>query len=176
MKLTNRLNLEWDVERLLHERHCQEVQLGVKTLRHYPRDLHPDHHKALGALIAPTQSGEVSTLSWLKAAPKSASVKSIKAVLDRLQVVRAISLPNSLRQNISVSALDRLAGEGLRITVQNLRRMAFPAERAGRGAGGQSPNGVYWRGNSTKPVIGRIHIAQIFSINERKLDALQRKR
>ena len=30
------LNLEWDVDGLLHERHCREVQLGVKTLRHYP--------------------------------------------------------------------------------------------------------------------------------------------
>lgn len=90
------------------------------------RDLHSDHHNALGTLIAPPQSGEVSMLSWLKAAPKSASVKSIKAVLDRLKVVRKIGLPTSMRQNISVSALDRLAGEGLRITVQNLRRMASP--------------------------------------------------
>lgn len=102
-------------------RRAENVRISALT-----RDLHPDHHNALSALIAPPQSGEVSTLSWLKAAPKSASVKSIKAVLERLQVVRVISLPNSLRQNISVSALDRLAGEGLRITVQNLRRMALP--------------------------------------------------
>ncbi len=102
-------------------RRAENVRISALT-----RDLQPDHHNALGALIAPPQSGEVSTLSWLKAAPKSASVKSIKAVLDRLKVVRAISLPKSLRENISVSALDRLAGEGLRITVQNLRRMALP--------------------------------------------------
>lgn len=35
MKLTNRLYIEWDVERLLRERRCREVQLGVKTLRHH---------------------------------------------------------------------------------------------------------------------------------------------
>ena len=102
-------------------RRAENIRISALT-----GELHPDHHKALGALIAPPQSGEVSTLSWLKAAPKSASVKSIKAVLDRLAVVRAVGLSISLRQNISVSALDRLAGEGLRITVQNLRRMALP--------------------------------------------------
>ncbi|MEP2182865.1 DUF4158 domain-containing protein, partial [Roseibium sp.] len=102
-------------------RRAENVRISALT-----RDLYPDHPDALRALIAPPESGEVSTLSWLKAAPKSASSKSIKAVLDRLKVVRAIGLPNSLRQNISTSALDRLAGEGLRITVQNLRRMALP--------------------------------------------------
>ena len=102
-------------------RRAENVRISART-----RDLYPDHPDALRALIAPPESGEVSTLSWLKAAPKSASSKSIKAVLDRLKVVRAIGLPNSLRQNISTSALDRLAGEGLRITVQNLRRMALP--------------------------------------------------
>ena len=65
-------------------------------------------------------------LSWLKAAPKSASAKSVKGVLARLKVVRALKIPVDLRQEISISALDRLAGEGLRITVQNLRRMGRP--------------------------------------------------
>ena len=102
-------------------RRAENVRISALT-----QDLHPDHHDALRALIAPPESGEVSTLSWLKAAPKSASAKSIKAVLERLMVVRAIGLPTSLRQNISASALDSLAGEGLRITVQNLRRMALP--------------------------------------------------
>lgn len=102
-------------------RRAENVRISALT-----QDLRPDHHNALRALIAPPESGEVSTLSWLKAASKSASVKSIKAVLDRLKVVRAIGLPTSLRQNISTSALDSLAGEGLRITVQNLRRMALP--------------------------------------------------
>ncbi|WP_420011431.1 Tn3 family transposase [Tateyamaria sp.] len=102
-------------------RRAENVRISALT-----RDLHPDHYVALRALIAPPESGEVSTLSWLKAAPKSASAKSIKAVFDRLMVVRAIGLPSSLRQNISTSALDSLAGEGLRITVQNLRRMAVP--------------------------------------------------
>ena len=75
-------------------RRAENVRISART-----RDLYPDHPDALRALIAPPESGEVSTLSWLKAAPKSASSKSIKAVLDRLKVVRAIGLPNSLRQN-----------------------------------------------------------------------------
>ena len=98
-------------------RRAKNVRISALT-----RDLRPDHHNALRTLIAPSESGEVSTLSWLKPAPNSASAKSIKAVLDRLTVVGAINLPTDLRQNISTTALDSLAGEGLRITVQNLRR------------------------------------------------------
>ena len=52
-------------------RRAEDVRISALT-----KDLQSEHHEALEALISPSQVGEVTMLSWLKAAPKSASAKS----------------------------------------------------------------------------------------------------
>lgn len=90
------------------------------------RDLTPAQHTALAGLVASMADGGPSVLSWLKSPPVSASAKSLTAVIERLDIVRSLALPAGLRRAISAPEMERLAGEGLRTTVQHLRELSQP--------------------------------------------------
>lgn len=82
---------------------------------------------ALNDLLTMPEGEEVTRLVWLKSAPISASANSLKHIIARLDVLREIELPDKLKTAVSTSALDRMADEGLRMTVQNLGRLKQPA-------------------------------------------------
>ncbi len=88
--------------------------------------LDPEQRNALAELATSTPDGDLTRLAWLKTAPLSASARSLRGVIERLEAVRSLNLPTTMREAISAPAFDRLSEEGLRMTTQHLRDLAQP--------------------------------------------------
>jgi TnpA family transposase len=72
-------------------------------------------------LVVPEAEAE-TPLGWLRRPPGPPSAKSFKEVLQRLEFVRSLGLPEDVGRTIHHNRLTRLAREGAKTTPQHLRR------------------------------------------------------
>ncbi|MBA2692397.1 MAG: DUF4158 domain-containing protein, partial [Rubrobacter sp.] len=80
-------------------------------------------------LLAP--AGQDGTpLNWLRRPPGPPSAKNFKEVLERLEFLRSLGLPDAAGKSVHQNRLTRLAREGAKTTPQHLRRFDAPRRRA----------------------------------------------
>jgi TnpA family transposase len=105
------------------ERVCGEaLTRGTRQIYRALTSLLNDHHlRSLDSLLMTRNDTKVSVLVWLRQPSGSPRPKHILAHLDRLNIVRDLSIPDDLEHAIHQNRLLKLAREGAQMTVQHLR-------------------------------------------------------
>ncbi|PJA60516.1 MAG: hypothetical protein CO163_03330 [Rhodobacterales bacterium CG_4_9_14_3_um_filter_71_31] len=101
------------------------------TWRALAGDLTPAQIEALDTLFdaAPGQE-DLSRLAWLRQFPAAPGARSLHALIERLDVVRALGVERRRQTTIPAVAFDKVASDAMALTVQNLRVLAPPPRRA----------------------------------------------
>ena len=81
-------------------------------------------------LAAPAGGSVPSRIAWLRQAPGSPAARNLAGLIERVRIIRAISLDRDREATVPPAAFDALAGEGLRMTAQHLRDLAQPRRAA----------------------------------------------
>lgn len=76
------------------------------------------------ALLQPWAEGGVAMLAWLRLAPQSPAPRNLVAVVDRLEALRGVGVVRSVQDQVPEAAFERLAAEGVRMTVQHIRDLS----------------------------------------------------
>jgi TnpA family transposase len=107
------------VERLVWEtrRRAQERVFG-KLVYGLPRE----RLETLDSLLIVPEDDDETPLNRIRRPPGPPSSKNFKDVLDRLNFVRSLELPEDAGKNVHNNRLTRLAREGAKTTPQHLRR------------------------------------------------------
>lgn len=82
--------------------------------------LGPDGSGRVEALLEPRADTGVAMLAWLRLAPQSPAPRNLVAVVDRLEALRRLAVDRAVQSQIPEAAFDRLAAEGVRMTVQHI--------------------------------------------------------
>lgn len=85
--------------------------------------------QALNGLLEPSRDGNKTTLSWLKESSGRTSPEAFLQVIERLETVRSLALPNDL-STIHPNRLRQLAKIGARYEPFALRRFSDPKKYA----------------------------------------------
>jgi TnpA family transposase len=106
------------------------------TWRALAGDFTADQDAALETLFqaAPDQEG-LSRLAWLRQFPATPSARSVRALIERLGVVRALGMDRRREHAVPPGAFDAIAMDGMFMTAQHLRELAPPRRRATLAAG-----------------------------------------
>lgn len=101
------------------------------TWRALAGDLTATQVEALDTLFgaAPGQE-ELSRLAWLRQFPAAPGARSIHALIERLDVVRALGVERRRQNAIPPAAFNAIATDGMAMTVQHLRVLSPPPRRA----------------------------------------------
>ncbi|HET8656502.1 MAG TPA: Tn3 family transposase [Longimicrobiaceae bacterium] len=75
----------------------------------------------LDSLLDPREGTRLSTLTWMRQPPGSASAKNVLHHLERLQAVHGLALPEGLTAGVHQNRWMKLAREGGQMTGQHLR-------------------------------------------------------
>lgn len=112
------------------ERVCSEaLTLGTRRVYEALTAALSDHHRcALDGLLAIREGTKGSDLIWLRQPPGPPKPKHILAHLERLKIIRGLSLPGGLEHAVHQNRLLKLAREGGQMTAQHLRNLE-PARR-----------------------------------------------
>ena len=86
------------------------------------------HRLRLDALLSPRDGSKASALAWLRQSPSAPNAKHILEHMDRLTLLRALSLPDGIERQVHQNRLLKLAREGGQMTSQHLRDLE-PARR-----------------------------------------------
>ena len=86
--------------------------------------LGPDGRGRVDALLAQSADIGVAMLSWLRQAPRSPAPRNLNGIAERLMALRGPAVDRSLQNQIPEAAFERLAAEGVRMTVQHLRELS----------------------------------------------------
>jgi len=116
------------------ERVCSEaLTLGTRQMYEaLTSPLSDRHRNALDGLLTAREgvreTSLISNLIWLRQPPGAANPKHLLTHLERLKIVRDLSLPNGLEHAVHQNRLLKLAREGGQMTAQHLRDLE-PARR-----------------------------------------------
>lgn len=91
------------------------------------RHLDPAMRGRLSALITETVDGRLSLLAWVRRIEPGRSTADMRRLLDRLDRIEALAIPATILAGVPQRQIDRLAGEGERLYVDDLRKI--PADR-----------------------------------------------
>ena len=94
------------------------------------RGLPSDILMALDDLVVACSDGTSSRLAALRGVSVSPAARNLVVLVDCLQTVRALGIDRSRATAVPTRAFDRLADQGLRMTVQHLRDLVPPRRRA----------------------------------------------
>ena len=86
------------------------------------------HRRTLDRLLAIREGTRGSGLTWLRQPPGSPKPRHVLAHLERLKILRELSLPDGLEHAVHQNRLLKLAREGGQMTAQHLRDLE-PARR-----------------------------------------------
>ncbi|MCF4164657.1 Tn3 family transposase [Zavarzinia compransoris] len=78
----------------------------------------------VAALLEPWADAGVAMLAWLRSAPKAPAPRNLVAVVDRLEALRGLAVDRVVQDQVPDAAFERLAAEGVRMTVQHLRDLS----------------------------------------------------
>jgi len=79
------------------------------------------HRLRLDALLSLREGSKSSVLAWLRQSPSAPNAKHILEHIDRLTLLRALSLPDGVERPVHQNRLLKLAREGGQMTSQHLR-------------------------------------------------------
>lgn len=101
------------------------------TWRALAGDLSTAQSEALDTLLgaAPEQDG-LSRLAWLRQFPTTPGARGVHALLERLDVVRALGIDRERQNAVPSAAFDAIAMDAMFITAQHLRELSPPRRRA----------------------------------------------
>jgi hypothetical protein len=101
------------------------------TWRALAGDLSTAQSEALDTLLgaAPEQDG-LSRLAWLRQFPTTPGARGVHALLERLDVVRALRIDRERQNAVPSVAFDAIAMDAMFITAQHLRELSPPRRRA----------------------------------------------
>ena len=107
------------VERLAWEtRHRAQQRVFAKLVA----DLEDEQLERLDSLVVVPEGEDETPLNRLRRPPGPPSPKNFKDVLDRLNFIRSLGLPEDAGSGVHHNRLTRLAREGAKTTPQHLRR------------------------------------------------------
>src|SRR3712207_6178025 len=86
--------------------------------------LGPDGGARVEALLEPWADAGVALLAWLRLAPQSPAPRNLVAVVDRLEALRRLAVDRAVQGQVPEAAFERLAAEGVRMTVQHIRDLS----------------------------------------------------
>lgn len=92
--------------------------------------LGPDGGGRVEELLEPWADAGVAMLAWLRLAPQSPAPRNLVAVVDRLEALRRLTVDRALRGQVPEAAFERLAAEGVRMTVQHIRDLSHVRRHA----------------------------------------------
>jgi TnpA family transposase len=101
------------------------------TWRALASDLSAARSEALETLFgaAPSREG-LSRLAWLRQFSTAPGARSIHALLERVDVVRALGIDLQRQNAVPAAAFDAIAMDGMFMTAQHLRELSPPRRRA----------------------------------------------
>lgn len=101
------------------------------TWRALAGDLPVAQGEALETLFgaAPGQDG-LSRLAWLRQFPTAPGARGVHALLERLDVVRALGIDRQRQNAVPAAAFDAIAMDAMFMTAQHLRELSPPRRRA----------------------------------------------
>jgi TnpA family transposase len=106
------------LELVLHHARGHAEQLLQRVLG---EALGTDGCAAVEKLLQPLPEMSTVLLSWLHQAPQSPAGRNLVAILKRLEALQTLGVDRNLRDKVPEVAFERLAAEGMRMTVQHLR-------------------------------------------------------
>ena len=101
------------------------------TWRALAGDVPAAQSEALETLFgaAPGQDG-LSRLAWLRQFPTAPGARGVHALLERLDVVRALGIDRQRQNAVPAAAFDAIAMDAMFMTAQHLRELSPPRRRA----------------------------------------------
>ena len=108
----------YTIERLCAEVHTRAQRRIFKLLT---EPLTETHRTGLDALLDVHKGGPITTLTWLRQPPGKPTAKMIMSHIGRLQVLRALALPDVLGRDVNADRLLRMAREGAQMSVYQLK-------------------------------------------------------
>lgn len=85
--------------------------------------LTPDLVLRMETLLGAGRRAKQSGISWLREPPGKAGATAMRGLIDRLEAVRHVGVPNDVLQAIPAHRVRRMAQEGRRLTAQNFEQM-----------------------------------------------------
>jgi hypothetical protein len=85
---------------------------------------------SLDRLLEPMPEKTTSRLAWLRSAQQSPAARNFLGLAERARFVRMLGIDRKRRSDIPAQAFERLADEGLRLSVQHLGDLAGPRRHA----------------------------------------------
>lgn len=83
--------------------------------------LEAEHKGTLDNWLIKQSKGQKSLLSWVRQPVGKPSAKNIVAIIERLNAIKEISLPESIACSLSTKRLQQLSREGSKSSIQHLR-------------------------------------------------------
>lgn len=116
------------IELVVHRARAAAARVTCRALA---GDLSATQSEALEMLFgaAPGQDG-LSRLAWLRQFPTAPGARGIHALLERLDVVRALGVDRARQSAVPAAAFDAIALDAMLMTTQHLRELSLPRRRA----------------------------------------------
>jgi TnpA family transposase len=109
------------LELILHQARGRAERLIYRVL---VDALGPDGGDRIETLLEPWADTGVAMLAWLRQAPQSPASRNLVAVVNRLEALRRLAVERSVQGRVPAAAFERLAAEGMRMTVQHIRDLS----------------------------------------------------